>query len=461
VAEPGTPDWWLDRLYGQLRSRQTLITEWDDWYSGDHPPPLGYEKAGPILSRLLETVGANILSLLTDAAHERMHVEGFKVGGQINDDVWDIWQGNNFDSASEQVFLEKMALSCAYALVDPNENEAGYPTLTPEHPSQCITENEPGSQRRAAGLKVWLDDLGEKPLVRAMVYLPDGVYAYAAPTRSYAPALSLKPRWEYQDSLSGGNPLGEVPLVPFVNRPRMLRPPRPEFWPAIVIQRRINKTLLDRVVMQEYGAFKQKWATGVDIPVDPTTGQPVESYNAAVTRVFVDTDAEARFGQFEAEDIRQVLSAIEADVKHAAAIVPTPPDYLLGEMTNISAEGLKAAQASLVSRVRRHMRHDEDPLEDMARLALRAAGKDEPDVASMTTVWRNPEFRTEGELVDALLKMGTLGVPREALWERWGATPQEIEAWSGQLAEQSAAAALGLSTLAGFGPQPVIDADAR
>lgn len=454
MADPGTPDWWLDRLYRKLIARQPLVEEWDQWYAGEHPAPQGYEKATPLLSRLLETVGANFLPLLTDAAHERMHVEGFKVSGKINDAVWDIWQGNNFDSASEQVFLEKMALSAAYVLVDPNTNAAGFPTLTPEHPSQCITENVPGSQVRAAGLKVWQDDLGGKPVVRAMVYLPDAVYAYAAPARSYTGSLAIAPKWEAQPDESGDNPLGEVSLVPFFNRPRMLRAPVPEFHQAIPIQRRINKSLLDRVVMQEYGAFKQKWATGVDIPVDPVTGDPVESYNAAITRVFLDSSETAKFGQFDAEDIRQILLAIEADVKHAAAIIPTPPDYLLGEMTNISAEGLKAAQASLVSRVRRHMRHDEEPLEDVARLALKAAGQSVPNVSAMETVWRNPEFRTEGELVDALIKMSSLGVPRAALWERWGATPQEVKAWKDGAAEEAALSALSLSALSGFGPQP-------
>lgn len=436
MHEPATPEWWLDRLYARLQARRPHIEAWDSWYSGDHPAPVGYEKATKILRRLLETVGANFLGLITDAASERMLVDGFKVGGTINDDLWAIWQGNNFDSASSQVFAEHMALSASYVLVDPNPNVNGFPTLTPEHPAQCITENLPGSLVRAAGLKVWQDDHGAESLLRAVVYLPEQVVGYAAPVKKHADTVS-RPAWERQPDLSGTNPLGAVPLVPFLNRPRMLKASRPEFHPVIPIQRRINKTILDRVVMQEYGAFKQKWATGVDIPVDPDTGQPVETYNAAVTRVFVDSDAGAKFGQFEAEDIRQVLAAIEADVKHAAAIVPTPPDYLLGEMVNVSAEGLKAAQASLVSRVRRHMRHDEDPLEDVGRLALQAAGLSVPNVSGMTTVWKNPEYRTEGELVDALLKMATLGVPRTALWERWGASPSEIQAWSAEQAAQA------------------------
>ncbi len=48
---------------------------------------------------------------------------------------------------------------------------------------------------------------------------------------------------------------------------------------------------------------------------------------------------------------------------------------------------------------------------------------------TVEVVWRNPEFKTEGEQVDALQKMSTLGVPEQALWERWGASPPEIARW--------------------------------
>jgi hypothetical protein len=137
-----------------------------------------------------------------------------------------------------------------------------------------------------------------------------------------------------------------------------------------------------------------------------------------------------------------------------AAIIPTPPHYLLGQLVNLSAEALKAAEAALVSRIRRHQRHYEEPLETVARLALKAAGESVPNVASMETDWRNPEFRTEGELVDALVKMSSLGVPRAALWERWGATPQEIAAWTVQAdaeAARNAAAAAQLLAPPTFG----------
>jgi hypothetical protein len=58
------------------------------------------------------------------------------------------------------------------------------------------------------------------------------------------------------------------------------------------------------------------------------------------------------------------------------------------------------------------------------------------------------EARSEGEIVDALLKMSTLGVPRQVLWERWGVSPQEAERWEEAAAkelEDQATAGLGLA----------------
>lgn len=62
---------------------------------------------------------------------------------------------------------------------------------------------------------------------------------------------------------------------------------------------------------------------------------------------------------------------------------------------------------------------------DARQLAgLPAIGNEDIEV-----MWRNPEYRTEGELTTALVQMGTLHVPDQILWEKWGATPAEVERW--------------------------------
>lgn len=430
MATPATesPEWWRDRLYKSLTARQPGLKALDEWYSGDHPAPLHYEKARELLRRLLDMTNTNFMQLVVDAAMERMHVEGFRIGGEISDDVWKIWQGNAWDLGSEMVFLECLALGEALVLVDPTPNAFGVPTMTPEHPSQAIVEHRPGSfLDRAAGLKTFADDVGDHLV--ATVYTPTTVDTWWAPLPKHAPVGQTRPLWEHQPSISGPNPLGEVPLVPFANRPRMLKTGTSEFWTVIPIQRRINKTILDRMVMQEFGAFRQKWATGLAIPTDPKTGQDVEPFKSAIDRLFHNENPEGKFGTFEADDIKGLLEAVDADVKAIAAIVATPAHYLLGNLVNLAAEAMKAAEASLISRVRRHMRHLEEPGETVARLGLKASGNSVPNASDMETVWRNPEYRTEGELVDALVKMSGLGVPLEALWERWGATQTEIARW--------------------------------
>ena len=45
------------------------------------------------------------------------------------------------------------------------------------------------------------------------------------------------------------------------------------------------------------------------------------------------------------------------------------------------------------------------------------------------TIWSNPESRSLAETTDAAVKMASIGVPRPALWEFIGATPQQIEEW--------------------------------
>jgi hypothetical protein len=456
VADAGTPDWWLDRLYKRLRSRQSLIKSYDAWYSGEHPAPQGHEKATLLLQRLLETVGLNILPRLADAATERMQVEGFKVNGKHSDDVWAIWQGNNFDAGSRMVLQEEKALSESYVLVDPNTNAAGVPTMTPEHPEQAIVEHVPGIgvAPYRMGLKVLVDDTGDVPLRYAFLQGPDRIEVFAAPTR-VSTGWAVRPGWEYQESLSGDNPLGECPLVPFTNRPRMLKESRPEWYPALPIQKRINKTLLDRMAMQDEGAFKAMWASGLAIPVDPETGKPVEPFKRALDRMFVNEDPEGKFGQFEAEDIRQMLLAVKDDVMAGAIVVPTPPDQFLGEIVNVSEGGLEAARDSLTRRVNLHKDHDGESFETVARLTLKAAGKDVPNAQAMETNWADVENVTVAAKADAAVKWRSVNVPDAALWERFlGASPDEIKTWAGLNDEQA-------TREAGIGVKAVRDAANR
>ena len=216
------------------------------------------------------------------------------------------------------------------------------------------------------------------------------------------------------------------------------------------IQNRINNTLLERGVATNAAAFKQKWATGMDIPRDPTTGKEVEPYEASVRRVWIAESPETKFGEFAESDLTNYIQLIESDVNALAAISKTPPTYLLGAMVNLSGDAIRTAEVSLIKKVTTRLGFLSESWEEVMRLALLFLGDPRGDDTSSEILWADPAVRTEGELVDALTKMKTLGVPLEELWRRWGATEQQIRQWKANEAVDQFAALLNPTPV----PQP-------
>lgn len=83
-------------------------------------------------------------------------------------------------------------------------------------------------------------------------------------------------------------------------------------------------------------------------------------------------------------------------------------------------------------------------------LALAVAGDERARAASLETSWADPESRTEGEHVDAVLKKHTLGVPWAQLMEDLGYSPQQIERMRRMREEDAALSAAGLDPFGGL-----------
>ncbi len=430
---PLSPDWWVDRLYKQLVHRRDAVEFFDAYYTGNHPLPWLADQAADEFRRVLSMTRSNYMGLVCDATAERITIEGFRFGdaSDADEDTWRIFQANNLDSDSDQAILEALICGQSYLLVAPNTVDTTLPHVWVEHPAQAIVEFEPGSGRRvrAAGLKVWNDDwTGE---LHATLYLPTGVYKLKAKQQ---PAGSPSgPRWE-QRAVNGErwpapNPLGVVPLVEVPNNPRLLLGGVSELADVTDVQDRINKTLADRLMTQDYGAFPQKWAVAWPQYEDDARTVPTKPINVGRDRMVTTEIAEGKFGQWDAAPLDPYSAAKREDVKDIASRTRTPAQYLLGEMTNVNGETLKASESGLVSKVKQRRRPYAEAFEDAMRLARQLAGLSNPGEVRMETIFNNPEFRTEGELVDALQKMRAIALPLDAVWERWGATPTERARW--------------------------------
>lgn len=455
--DPESPLWWVSRLYGQLMLRNERTKRYARYYKGQFDLPWLPEQAEDEFRRILNMTGSNYMGLVVDAMVERMNLIGFRrddsEDGTADLDMWRIWTYNNLDSHHDQGMLEA-AIHCAfYYIIEPNRKDPKNPFIGIEHPTQCIVEHVPGTNRRerAAGLKAWIDEW--TGYIFANVYTKTHVFKYQAKDPQALMDSSIRAgslpgerslievgkHWMERsigkEEFGARHPVREVPLIESPNNPRLLEGGVSELSDLCEIQDRITKTLADRMMTQDYGAFPQRWASAW--PKEDASGTANDPIEVGRTRLLTTDIAETRFGQFDAAPLDPYSAAKREDVVDIASRSRTPAHYLIAGLANINGETLKASESGLVSKCLQRMSGHSDPAQDVARMALRLAGVNVPDDVRIETMWSNPEFRTQAETTDALIKMRQAAdLPRQVVWERWGATPTEQKRWKSLLEEE-------------------------
>jgi SPP1 Gp6-like portal protein len=435
--EAGTPAWYLERLLKAMNARRRNLDLYGDYYSGKHRLLFATEKFRKAFGLLFSAFADNWCELVVDAVEERLNVEGFRIPTSNNaveeittgdSEAWDIWQANQLDADSQIAHTEALIYGKSYAIVGPGED---YPEITVESAHQVCVDDAPGYRRnRRAALKTWLDDEG---FVDATLYLPDEIYKLRSVQKASPSSTLTRVAWERRiierEEWPLRNPIGIVPVVPLVNRPRLLVDGVSEIALVIPKQDAVNKLIADMMVGSEFQAMRQRWATGLEIPLNPETGQPVDQYKSATDRLWTSASEITQFGEFAAADLQNFVRAVELLVQHIASQTRTPPHYFYLRGQFPSGESIKAAETGLVAKARRKMRHFGEGWEEVIRLAFLFLNEGDKAKAAKAaeTIWGDPESRSESEHADALIKQQKLGVPEEILWERAGYSPTEIE----------------------------------
>lgn len=442
-----SPLWWLEKLGPKLDQQALTCRKFEAYYNGLQTNwSMTTAKYQQYFRQMLGAVSDNWMPIVVDATAERLNVQGFRMGTRdADDDAWNIWQYNNMDLLSD--CLHTSVLTCGLGFITVWKSEFdNYPVLlSPEHPCEVYVAIAPGNRKRVAAIKRWFDEwTGE---TRADIYLPDGIYKF----------LKVKDNWQLLESLP--NPLGVIPIVPFFNRTSLrVGSYRSEIADVLSTQDQINKLVVDMMIASEFGAFRQRWMTGVDIPLDEN-GKPVETFKSMTDRIWILEDPDARMGEFQATDLTNYVSAIESRVQSLASRSRTPPHYLLGQSGSFpSGESIKSTEAGLTSKSKKHMKEYGEPYEETMSLAFAVMDDPRSQIRDSEVIWADPETRTESEHVDALMKLRGLNVPIEQLWLDAGYTPPQIEQFKDLLRQeallQGMSAPITVSVNGGNGPQP-------
>lgn len=447
---PGSDEWWLHAGISAIESKQRDHAIRFAYVDGDHPLPNGDRRYVKALRDFQEKSMTNYIELATLAPIQRMQVKGFRFGrgdegdsnssgrsnpsgrvsggnptdqtalkssenstaggqsasrGVADRDARRVWMANDMDLQMEGFLKDAATFGESYLLAGPEDEETGEPTITAEDPRCAHVFADPVRPTRSlAGIRIWRDQyIGQ---VIAVLYTPGAVTSYIGPKNSNPDAMSLSLAQGGFKVLSRAvNPIGEVPLVRCQWRPDG----KAEAEGIFSIQDRINLTILDRLVISKSQAYRQRWMTGGQL-----TKQGKRGKNANDQKPPLDPGADvlwhvpapdAKFGDFDAADITQILTAVRDDVIDAAAIQQMPAHYLMGRMANVSGDTLTQAESGFVMRVKSRQRAVGWALEKAMRLVFKYKGDEKKAKEwDAEVIWGDPEVRSMAEKADASVK---------------------------------------------------------
>lgn len=421
-----SPEDMLVHLDGKLLAKQRHLRRLDAYYKGQQPLRfLALELKEEFGDRLAEVV-INWPQMVADAYEARLDLTGFRFPNSKSDgvtvdesdeDLWGVWQDNDLSRQSQQAHLESIILGRAYVIVgargqlredpadledlpDPLDTATDSPLITVEHPTQCITEDDPRTRRPMAALKRWKDS---QKVNRATLYLRGS-------TRHYVWAR----KWMLVDV--DEHRLGVVPVVPLINRARMLElDGESEFGSVISIADAANKMATDMMVSGEFHAMPRRWALGMtkDDFVD-SEGNDISPFEQIAGRIWAHgkKPGEVEVGQFAESDLAVFHNTIKLLAEVAGQLAGLPPHYGFSHDNPASADAIRSSEARMVKRVeRKHTGWGSDWRRVMAlALLIRDGEKWDRRVLRAKTIWRDASTPTVAQAADAVVKKRQAGI---------------------------------------------------
>ncbi|QDH85593.1 portal protein [Brevibacterium phage 4C] len=430
-----------------LQFRRPAISERMNYLTGDTGRlRFASEKFKQSIQQRYTGFTDNWCAPVVEAVGERMVYLGLRPAGSLSSDtaLSRAWEATGADAGIQEALAVRSAAGRSFGLVSPTDR-VDRPRITFEHPEMTIVDEDPASGFRRAGLIMWADDTREY----ATLYTPDQVWKFERETsqkrheRNGRP-VDLDGGWlprknNTDDTWPSKNPLGEVPIVEMKNR-SFLRPEDPvsEISGVMAMQDAINLVWAYLLNALDAVTLPQRVLTGAETPTVPILGddgqivgeRPVDLDSLTGEKILWIPNEDAKPHEWSSAQIAPFLEVTQQSVEHIAAQTRTPPHYLSGKMVNTAAEALTISEAGLVSRARQSIlfvNQDVRVINRLTAIAMQRTPKEVDAISAGVPMWKDPQYRSDAQRADALLKKRQLGYPMKYLLEQDGLPPHEID----------------------------------
>lgn len=394
--------------FGQLQKTDSLH---EKYYEGrQRLEHIGL--AVPPELRRFETV-VNIPRVAVDEPERRLDVKSFILPGEdrANEGLREGWDANNLDSESPLLHKEALIYGRGFVTVGSNEDDPKYPIVTVEPTRQmtCLVDRRRRSM--LAAMRTYKNFDGTR--CRTLYFPESTIWLEAGRTG-----------WTVVDRDDHG--LGRVPVVLFLNRRQAGEwLGTSEMVDVMGLTDAVARTLTNQGIAAEIASVPQKWVAGVTQGdfVDPDTGEPLPAWETYFGAILATQNREAKFGQFQAADLKNFHETVDRLLAYAANILGLPTRYFGDDKVNPAAEGaIRADENRLVKNVERMQMTFGDCWGWVMGLYERFRTGEWLDANRLKVEWHDPATPTFAQRADAIQKLAG-GVPilsRQGAWDELG-----------------------------------------
>jgi Phage portal protein, SPP1 Gp6-like len=455
-----SPAWWLSVLRKEQRARlmdeqnvhtlekKTGLNTLHKWMINQPPLPPAAPAWGETYQAFHASTRSNLSEPLVRSATDRMTPLGFRTGAS-DDDNGDklaarVWAENQMAIEQVDVLTDMLGLRYGYTMIGDPLPGSDIPVITAEDPRQVITAHDPVNRRLIkAAIKEYRDPYEEidvcwvyirsdDPRAKAQAYRAWKRAGSGPSTRESSGMMSWVGgnEWRWDDPIDCST--NRVPFVRFKNRRGMS-----EFETHIPILDRINRITLQRMLMAEIQAFRQRAVKNLpevypeDYPIPEMRGKAID-YEGVFTpgpgSMWMVPDG-VDFWESQPIDLRPIVEMEKHEIRTFAALSGMPMYYFNPDDTNGSAEGASTQRESLVFRVQDRMTiasvgwaetmaHAFEVMEDSARA----------DVSQIETIWAPVENLSLSEMYSAASQAKAAGLADDTIRRQvLRMTPREMQ----------------------------------
>ncbi|USH44593.1 portal protein [Streptomyces phage BroPlease] len=440
----------LDRDEGRLERI-------DRYIRGHHDDPYMPPHADDEYKLLAKRAVSNWIPLLVGTPAQALYVDGFRSGttgeGELpaapasKSSEWSHWQRSRLDARQAAIYRGALGFGHSFVLTEKTPKGVISKGLSAKR-TAALYEDPANDETPYAALTITAMPKGD---VKGKARMWDGSFEYAVTFATKGDADSVRVSRLKRHGSS------ECPVTRFAASVDLEGRTIGVVEPMIALQDRINQTVFDLLVAQTYTSHEVRYATGMAPPMqmelvdangnvttDPAlavdsrpkldaAGNPIPAnINHNARRFLFAEDPDVRFGSLPAGPVGSLIESVDMSIRHLAAISQTPPHHLLGQIANLSAEALLAAETALARKVAEFRSIFGEAWERVFRLAAELEGETSAaDDFHGEVQWRDMESRSLAQAADALGKLAEqLGIPKRGLWKRVpGVTQTEYEDW--------------------------------